>query len=114
MIKQLSPKDLGPWAQEQLSLGKVPVVIDVREDWEFKLASIKAEGFDLKHIVMNQIPTVLDQFNDSQAIAVLCHHGGRSQNVAHFLASNGVKHVYNIAGGINAWSHEVDPSVPIY
>jgi len=114
MIEQLNPKELGPWAKEQLSLGRAPVVVDVREDWEIKLASIKADGFDLKHIVMNQIPSALDQFNDAQAIAVLCHHGGRSQNVAYFLVSNGVKHVYNISGGINAWSHEVDPSVPVY
>jgi rhodanese-related sulfurtransferase len=114
MIEQLSPKDLAPWAQEQLSLGRKPVVVDVREDWEIKLASIKAEGFELKHIVMNEIPGALDQVTETQAIAVLCHHGGRSQNVAHFLLSNGVKHVSNISGGINAWSHEVDPSVPVY
>lgn len=114
MIEQLSPKDLAQWAQEQLQLGKAPVVIDVREEWEIKLASIKAQGFELKHIVMSEIPNALNQFNEDQALAVICHHGGRSQQVAQFLISKGLKNVFNISGGINAWSHEVDSSIPVY
>jgi rhodanese-related sulfurtransferase len=114
MIEQLRPKDLSAWAQEQVKRGKTPVVVDVREDWEVKLACIKIDGFEFKHIAMNQIPNELGQFSKDQATAVLCHHGGRSQNVALFLTSQGVQNVFNISGGIHAWSEEVDPSVPVY
>jgi rhodanese-related sulfurtransferase len=45
---------------------------------------------------------------------VLCHHGGRSMQVAMFLAQHGFERVANVAGGIDAWSRDVDPSVPRY
>jgi rhodanese-related sulfurtransferase len=47
-------------------------------------------------------------------VACLCHHGARSQRVAMFLAQQGFGEVANIAGGIDAWSAERDPSVPRY
>jgi rhodanese-related sulfurtransferase len=47
-------------------------------------------------------------------VACLCHHGARSQRVAMFLNANGFADVANIAGGIAAWSQEVDPAVPSY
>ncbi|HET7794940.1 MAG TPA: rhodanese-like domain-containing protein, partial [Rhizobacter sp.] len=50
----------------------------------------------------------------SQPILGLCHHGVRSLQVVAFLARQGYEHVYNIAGGIDAWAHEVDASVPTY
>jgi len=43
-----------------------------------------------------------------------CHHGGRSQAAAEHFASLGFREVYNLAGGIDAWSQEVDPTVPRY
>jgi rhodanese-related sulfurtransferase len=49
-----------------------------------------------------------------QPIACLCHHGGRSAQVAHFLMQNGFTQIVNVQGGINAWSSEVDPSIPTY
>ena len=48
-----------------------------------------------------------------QPIAVLCHHGGRSMQVAAFLAQHGYE-VINVAGGIHAWATQVDPSIPVY
>jgi len=47
-------------------------------------------------------------------IAFHCHHGGRSQNAAQHFLSQGFTRVYNLAGGIDAWSRDVDPSVPKY
>jgi rhodanese-related sulfurtransferase len=47
-------------------------------------------------------------------IACLCHHGARSQRVAMFLAHQGYTDVANVAGGIDAWSRERDPGIPLY
>ena len=47
-------------------------------------------------------------------LILVCHHGSRSQNAAMFLARNGFARVYNLRGGVEAWSLEVDPSMPRY
>jgi rhodanese-related sulfurtransferase len=77
-------------------------------------ASVKADGFELQIMPMNTVPARINELSREQPIACLCHHGGRSMQVAAFLAQQGFSHVANIAGGINAWSAQVDPSVPRY
>jgi rhodanese-related sulfurtransferase len=111
MIDQVRPADLPDWIRSQ---GGDGVVLDVREPAELQVASIKAAGFELVHVPMNEIPGRLAQLDPKRAVACLCHHGGRSQRVAMFLAAQGFERVGNIAGGIDAWSRELDPSVPRY
>ena len=113
MISQVRPKDLAAWLQSVSQYG-APVVLDVREPNELRAASIKADGFALVTIPMGVIPPRLQELDPEQPIACLCHHGARSMQVASFLKAQGFAHVANIAGGINAWSAEVDPSVPRY
>jgi rhodanese-related sulfurtransferase len=113
MIDQVRPADLARWIQSQPA-GSTPVVLDVREPWELQTASVKPEGFELVAIPMNDIPARLAEIDAARPVACLCHHGSRSQRVAMFLAGNGFERLANIAGGINAWSGELDPSVPRY
>jgi rhodanese-related sulfurtransferase len=113
MITQIRPSQLPTWLESVRGHGQ-PVVLDVREPSELAVASIQANGFDLVTIPMGVIPPRLTELDPSQPIACLCHHGGRSMQVASFLKARGFDHVANIAGGINAWSTEVDPSVPRY
>jgi rhodanese-related sulfurtransferase len=63
---------------------------------------------------MNAIPARVNELDRDTPIACLCHHGGRSQQVANFLAQSGFNHLANVAGGIHAWASEVDSSVPRY
>lgn len=90
------------------------MVLDVREPWELQTASVPADGFSLIAIPMNQVPARLAELDPARPVACLCHHGARSQRVAMFLAQNGFGHVANVAGGIEAWSRELDPTVPRY
>jgi rhodanese-related sulfurtransferase len=113
MIAQIRPKDLATWIEAARQHGE-PIVLDVREPHELQMASITADGFTLLAIPMGVIPPRLHELKPQQPIACLCHHGGRSMQVAAFLESRGFAHVANIAGGINAWSAEVDPTVPRY
>jgi len=113
MIDQVRPADLDAWIQSQPA-GAAPVVLDVREPWEVQTASVKPEGFELVTIPMNQVPARVTELDPDQPVAVLCHHGARSQRVAMFLAQQGFARVANVAGGIDAWSVERDPSVPRY
>jgi rhodanese-related sulfurtransferase len=113
MIDQVSPAQWNDWRAHQAELGEA-LLLDVREDWELQTASVRAEGFELVHIPMGQLVQRLSELDPERPIACLCHHGGRSMQVANFLAHQGFAKVANIAGGINAWSEQVDPSVPRY
>lgn len=113
MIAQVRPHDLAQWLQSVRSFGE-PVVLDVREPYELQTASVKADGFALMAIPMGVIPPRLSELDPQQPVACLCHHGGRSMQVANFLKSRGFEHVANIAGGIHAWSAELDPSIARY
>ncbi len=113
MIDQVQPAQLQDWIASQAPNGAA-VLLDVREAWEIQTACVNAQGFELVKIPMHLIPPRLSELKRNQPIAVLCHHGGRSMQVAAFLVQQGFDHVANIAGGINAWSSQVDASVPTY
>jgi len=113
MIDQVRPSGLAAWFAAQAG-NAPPLVLDVREPWELQTASVKADGFDVVAIPMNEIPARIAQLDPGQPVACLCHHGARSQRVAMFLAQNGFTRVANIAGGIDAWSAERDEGVPRY
>ncbi len=116
-MQHITPPQLADWiqaAQAQLPDGQLPVVLDVREPWELQTASVKANGFELVAMPMRSVPARLNELGRSHPIACLCHHGGRSAQVAMFLMNNGYEHVVNIQGGIDMWSRTVDPTVPRY
>ncbi|MDQ0074182.1 rhodanese-related sulfurtransferase [Variovorax boronicumulans] len=112
MIDQVRPADLAAWFAQDADA--TPVLLDVREPWELQTASVSPAGFTLVAIPMNEIPGRLAELGEGQRIACLCHHGARSQRVAAFLNQNGFDQLANVAGGIDAWSTQHDPSVPRY
>ena len=89
-----------------------PRLIDVREADEFEIARIP--GAEL--LPLSQWPAIAaEKLSDpAQPLLIQCHHGGRSGQAAAFLLRNGFTDVTNVAGGIDAWSQEIDPSVPRY
>ena len=109
-MQQVMPSQLADWARAQ---AQRPVLLDVREGWELQTASARPAEFDFVHMPMQTIPARLHELERGRPIACLCHHGGRSLQVAHFLVGHGYE-VVNVAGGIHAWSAQVDPSVPVY
>jgi rhodanese-related sulfurtransferase len=111
-MKQLT----GP---ELLALHAVPgaqplLLLDVREPWEVEIASIRIDGLHTLHIPMNAVPQRLAELDAAQPVVCICHHGMRSAQVVAFLERQGFDAVYNLAGGIAAWSEQVDTSVPGY
>ena len=110
MIAQVRPADLDAWLAQHPG----GVVLDVREVAELRAASVRPQGFELVTIPMNEVPARLAELDPGKPVACLCHHGARSMRVAMFLAHNGFGTVANVAGGIDAWSQERDPSVPRY
>ena len=116
MIKAIRPAQLKDWiaACQADDPDCRPLVLDVREPWELQTASIQADGFELLSMPMASIPARLAELSRERPIACLCHHGGRSAQVCHFLHNQGYEEVVKLHGGIHVWSQEVDPSVPQY
>ncbi|MEE8482047.1 MAG: rhodanese-like domain-containing protein [Acidiferrobacterales bacterium] len=107
MIKQLSVSEL----KERLDThGQNFVLLDVRESWELQICSLPGST----DIPMSQVPTRLDEIDPQQDVIVICHHGIRSQQIAYYLQNAGYNNLYNLRGGISAWSNEIDPSLSTY
>ena len=113
MIVQIRPGQLTAWLQSTDASGP-PLVLDVREPHELQIAAIRPDGFTLLTIPMGSVPARLAELDPEQPIACLCHHGGRSMQVASFLMARGFTQLVNVAGGIHAWSAELDSSIPTY
>ncbi|MEA2664473.1 MAG: hypothetical protein QOI11_1417 [Candidatus Eremiobacteraeota bacterium] len=90
--------------------GEPLLLLDVREPDELATASVAGATA----IPMGQIPARLDELPRDVPIAVLCHSGGRSARVTQYLNQNGYPGAVNVAGGIDAWSVQIDPGVPRY
>ncbi len=107
MIKELTPREF----LQRRAGGAAMTLLDVREDWETALAPVPSE---IVHIPMGQIGDRVGELDPGEETVVICRSGGRSLQVATFLAGRGFGSVYNLAGGILAWSRDLDPRIPQY
>lgn len=87
-----------------------PLLLDVREAREYEICRIENATL----IPMNTVPARLAELDPDAEIVCICHHGGRSMQVAAFLERNGFAKVTNLTGGVHAWSQQVDPAMPTY
>ena len=104
----ISPRD----AKTLLDSSKTARLIDCREADEFALSHI--EGAELLPLSKFPAETAAKLAQKEQTILIYCHHGGRSARAAEYLVNLGFEDVRNLAGGIDAWSVEIDPRVPRY
>jgi rhodanese-related sulfurtransferase len=107
-IQQLSARQLKDWLDDPSQ--PAPVLLDVREPWEFSTCHI-AQSVSMP---MQTVPAHLEEFQADVPYVAICHHGARSQQVALFLERNGMTKLFNLQGGIDAWSQSIDPSIPQY
>lgn len=94
----------------RMDQGEDLVLVDVREPAEVAYCAIPGSV----HIPLADIPRRMGEIDQERETVILCHVGGRSMQAALFLRARGYDNVYNLAGGIDAWSRTVDPSVPRY
>ena len=99
--------------KRRLDAGETLWLIDVRQPEEHAIARIGNSEL----IPMNDVPGVLSTLEakaDEGTVVVICHHGIRSANVVNWLRGQGISESQSMAGGIDRWSVEVDPTVPRY
>ncbi len=107
-MQQLRPAELKAWLDD--SQRTQPLLLDVREPWEFERCSI-AGAISMP---MSRIQSTFGQLDPAREMVVICHHGVRSFHVARFLEHNGFENVINLTGGVDAWAKEVDREMPTY
>ncbi|HEY2040615.1 MAG TPA: rhodanese-like domain-containing protein [Edaphobacter sp.] len=96
---------------EQRRQPNPPLLLDVREPWEFNTANLPNSVL----MPMGEVPSRAHQELDpDQPIVVLCHHGARSLSVTMWLRDQGFESVQSLAGGIERWSRVIDPTTPRY
>jgi len=105
-IPGMSPHEL----KRRMDAGEPFQLIDVREPFEYEIAQIDGA----KLIPLGEIAERLDELKREQPIIVHCHSGMRSAQAVRLLQQRGFAKVYNLEGGIDAWSDQVDPNVPKY
>ena len=107
-MQQITPAELAAWLADPGR--EKPVLLDVREPWEYERARIAGALL----VPMRELPGRLGEIDGGRDVVAICHHGGRSQQVAMFLERNGFSKIHNLVGGVDAWSRSVDPAVPLY
>jgi rhodanese-related sulfurtransferase len=108
-VPELSPTEFAArWPS--YGSGEDVVLLDVREHDELAVASVDGAV----HIPMREIPARIADLDIGKPLVVMCHSGGRSRRVAEFLQANGFSNVFNLKGGIDAWSTQLDSRVPRY
>lgn len=108
MIREITPKDLAAW----LRAGEAVYLLDVRQPAEHQHAALPNSTLVPLHLLPARLAEVRPPAGSK--VVVYCHHGVRSQHGAAFLMHHGFNEVYSLAGGIDAWSLDVDGSVPRY
>jgi rhodanese-related sulfurtransferase len=107
-VQNLPVTELAAWLAD--ASREAPLLLDVREPWEFQTCSIPQSLL----MPMREVPARLGELEGAGSIVVICHHGHRSMRVAMFLHARGHARVYNLAGGVDAWARSVDPAMPVY
>jgi len=104
---EIQPQSLA----RQLAKPDPPLLLDVREKWEFDTTCIPNSLL----MPMGDVPSRAHaELDPDEPIVVICHHGARSLNVTMWLRAQGFEHVQSLAGGIDGWSRAIDPAIPRY
>ncbi|HYV67211.1 MAG TPA: rhodanese-like domain-containing protein [Myxococcales bacterium] len=108
IAREISVDDLA----HRLARGERPLLVDVRQPWEHELARLPESLL----LPLNELSSRAAEVRPSpgQLVVCYCHHGVRSLHAAELLSGTGLSEVASLAGGIDAWSLQIDPSVPRY
>lgn len=107
-MTQISPRQLSDWLADPNR--PRPVLLDVREPWEFQICRIEGSV----HVPMSAVPAGTDRLDAGAETVMICHHGSRSFQAGLFLERSGFSKVFNLSGGLDAWARQVEPAMAVY
>ena len=108
MVREISVDELA----SKIERGEGPLLIDVRQPWEHEISRLPGSLL----LPLRELPARASEVRPApgQLVVCYCHHGVRSLGAADFLSRSGLAGVVSLAGGIDAWSLQIDSSVPRY
>lgn len=106
-MKHFSPTQLNDHLN---NCDEAPILLDVREQWEFDYCSIK----DSVLIPMGQLSERLDELDTTKEIIMICHHGIRSRQMGYYMEQMGFNRITNLDGGVEQWATDVEPTMRRY
>ena len=107
-MQHIRARELADWLADENRQN--PVLLDVREPWEFETCRIAGS----LSMPMRGIPARYQELKRDAEIVMICHHGARSFQAGMFLERMGFTGIINLHGGVAAWAHDVDPTMPTY
>ena len=105
-MQTILPEEL----KKRLDPGQKPILLDVREPWEFSICKIEGSV----NISMSEPEKLINELNANDEIIAICHHGMRSFQVCNYLENNGFNKVLNLDGGIDSWAKTIDTDMAQY
>ena len=105
-MQTMLPEEL----KKRLDAGEKPILLDVREPWEFSICKIEGSV----NISMSEPEKLINELNANDEIIAICHHGMRSFQVCNYLENNGFNKVLNLDGGIDSWAKTIDTDMVQY
>ncbi len=96
--------------KKRLDAGEKPILLDVREPWEFSICKIEGSV----NISMSEPEKLINELNTNDEIIAICHHGMRSFQVCNYLENNAFNKVLNLDGGIDSWAKTIDTDMAQY
>ncbi len=105
-MQTILPEEL----KKRLDAGEKPILLDVREPWEFSICKIEGSV----NISMSEPEKLINELNANDEIIAICHHGMRSFQVCNYLKNNGFNKVLNLDGGIDSWAKTIDTDMAQY
>ena len=107
-MQNMNAKELAAWLDDETSPS--PLLLDVREPWEYQLCHIDGS----QSVPMSTVPANVGHLDKDKPVVSICHHGMRSMQVALFLEQQVFSSVINLTGGVDAWAAQVDSNMPTY
>lgn len=106
-MRNFTPKELLEYlAQAETQ----PLLLDVREPWEFEYCAIKGSIL----IPMGELPNEVDTLDPNKETIMICHHGIRSRNMGYYMEQVGFTSITNLEGGVERWAEDVEPDMKRY
>ncbi len=105
-MQTILPEEL----KKRLDAGDKPILLDVREPWEFSICKIEGSV----NISMSETEKLINELNANDEIVAICHHGVRSFQVCNYLEDNGFTKVLNLDSGIDSWAKTIDTDMAQY
>ena len=105
-MQTILPEEL----KKRLDAGEKPILLDVREPWEFSICKIEGSV----NISMSEPERLINELNANDEIIAICHHGMRSFQVCNYLENNGFNKALNLDGGIDSWAKTIDTDMAQY